>query len=148
MTTIHAGVTVREVPGTALDLVGGVAGRGMRDNPTHLALYGDDPAWREIVHGAVMQHALAALGWPVLGAYDEAGTLVGVAGRGAPGACRVDPDRQHLLLPVLQTIDEATFGRVGALLAAWGEHDASQRPGTSDRSRSSGTCRASASAQR
>jgi hypothetical protein len=91
MTTIHAGATVREVPGTALDLVGGVAGRGMRDNPTHLALYGDDPAWREIVHGAVMQHALAALGWPVLGAYDEAGTLVGVAGRGAPGACRRGP---------------------------------------------------------
>ena len=78
-------VTVTEVPARDLSLVAGVAGRGMRDIPTHFALYGGDADRREACHTTVMLRALEVLGWPVLGAYDSSGALVGIAGSGKPG---------------------------------------------------------------
>jgi ribosomal protein S18 acetylase RimI-like enzyme len=95
----------------------------MRDNPTHVALYGTDPGRRVVGQTRLMKRALAVLGWPILGAYDDSGVLLGVAGMGAPGTCRPTAAQQAKMLPLAVTLGPAVFSRVGQLLGTWGEHD-------------------------
>jgi GNAT superfamily N-acetyltransferase len=100
-----------------------VAGRGMRDNPTHLVWYGEDPARREAGQTALVARGASVLGWSLLGAYDDSGTLVGIAGHVAPGACQPTPAQRLRLLPLATRLGPRTFARIGRTLTTWSEND-------------------------
>jgi ribosomal protein S18 acetylase RimI-like enzyme len=71
---------IRDLAGEELGEAAGVLGRGMRDNPLHLRVFGDDPVRRE----AALSRVFAAL----LLQYREKGAILGAfAGRRLTGVC-------------------------------------------------------------
>ena len=78
----------------------GVLGRGMRDNPLHLRVFGPDPGGRELaltrLFGAVLPRAHRK--GRVLGAFHEA-QLVGVCAVVAPGHCRLSIGEKARVAP-------------------------------------------------
>jgi GNAT superfamily N-acetyltransferase len=82
-------VTVRELRRDELPAAVGVVARGMRDNPMHVAVFGNDPARRLRRLDAMFRAYLSAMRHLPLGAYRSgSGTLVGVLGLESPEACR------------------------------------------------------------
>jgi GNAT superfamily N-acetyltransferase len=119
-----------------LSTAAGVAARGMRDNPSSRALFGDDPIHRVRALRPTYQLVLASLQRPALVARRR-GTIAGIAALAPPGACffrqmvarqkslqwgsqRVGVTIPHvprqLLLPLL-AVGPGGLGR----LSTWGE---------------------------
>jgi ribosomal protein S18 acetylase RimI-like enzyme len=95
----------------------------MRDNPLHVAAYGEDPARRLRCHARLMaglfrhfhaQQPIAAL---------EDGTVVGVTGVAPPGTCRPTAMQRLRLLPIMLGLGPRTAARVGNWTSAWAAHD-------------------------
>ena len=80
-------VEVRELRRDELPAAVGVVARGMRDNPMHVAVFGNDPARRLRRLEAMFRAYLPAMRRLPLGAY-RSGTLVGVLGLESPEGCR------------------------------------------------------------
>ena len=116
---------IREVRPEELGRVADLVARGMRDNPLHIAAYGEDVARRERRLGAMMSAALpmvAAKG-VLLGAY-RGGTLVGVAGLVEPGRCQpAASESLGLLARMVTRVGPAALLRMGTWLGTWGKHD-------------------------
>jgi hypothetical protein len=76
-------LNIRVVRLEELGQAAALVARGMRDNPIHVAAFGEDADTRERRLGAVFGTALPLVSpkGALLGAY-TGGTLVGVAGRG------------------------------------------------------------------
>ena len=101
----------------------GVLARGMRDNPLHVAAYGDDPDRRLRCHAAVMGALFRVFtAQQPIGAFRE-GTIVGVVGAAPPGACQPTPGQRLRLLPTMLRLGPRTAGRIGSWLGAWGKRD-------------------------
>jgi len=90
-------LTPPEAPAAAL-----VLGRGMRDNPLHVAAFGPEPEMREAALARMFLPLLErqmAIG-AVLGAFSS-GQLVGVCGMVPPGRCGLTFTEKLTLLPVI-----------------------------------------------
>ncbi len=96
----------------------------MRDNPIHVAAYGDDPERRLRCHTRLMgalfrivtaQQPLCAVG--------SDGTLVGVTGSTPPGACQPSAAQRLRLLPTAAALGPRTALRVGRWMSVWAQHD-------------------------
>ena len=107
-----------------IDEAVGVIARGMRDNPLHIAAYGDDPARRLHCHGILVAglFKVATAQQPIC-AVDESGKIVGVTGAAPPGTCQPSPKQRLALLPSLARLGPRTAARVGKWFATWAEHD-------------------------
>lgn len=105
-------VEIRELRRDELPAAVGVVARGMRDNPMHVAVLGNDPARRLRRLTAMFRAYLPVMRRLPLGAY-RAGTLVGVLGLESPDGCR--PSIVGGLRVVASVI---TFGPVVAPRAA------------------------------
>ncbi len=106
---------------TALD----VLSRGMRDNPVHLAAFGQDPDLRRKRLRRVFEGAFEAMDWGtnMLAARGSDGTIVGVCGTLPPGACRLGVRQQLRVLPgVLSTGPRVTV-RVMRWQGVWAKMD-------------------------
>ncbi len=118
-------VEIREVRPEELGRAADLVARGMRDNPLHVAAFGEDVARRERRLGAMMSAVLpmvAAKG-VLLGAY-RGGTLVGVTGLVEPGLCQPSPSESLRLLPRIVTrVGPAGLLRMGTWLGTWSKHD-------------------------
>jgi ribosomal protein S18 acetylase RimI-like enzyme len=98
--------------------------RGMRDNPLHVAAYGDDPDRRERCHAALMAGLFRVFGaQEPLAAVAADGTLLGVTGVAPAGTCQPTPAQRLRLLPTMAGLGPRTAARVGAWLGAWASHD-------------------------
>ncbi|HUL75616.1 MAG TPA: GNAT family N-acetyltransferase, partial [Vicinamibacterales bacterium] len=86
-----------------LPAAAGVLGRGMRDNPLHVRVFGADPARREArltaLFTALLRRQHLADG-VILGAFHDR-RLVGVCGMIQPGRCRPTLRQKLQLLPAL-----------------------------------------------
>jgi GNAT superfamily N-acetyltransferase len=80
-------VEVRELRRDELPAAVGVVARGMRDNPMHVVVFGNDPERRLRRLEELFRAYLPAMRRPPLGAY-RSGTLVGVLGLESPDGCR------------------------------------------------------------
>ena len=119
-------VDIRRLHRDELLLAAGVLARGMRDNPIHVAVFGDDPYRRtqtlETLFGAYLPMMTRA----PISAY-RAGTLVGVLGMVPPG----HGHRPNLpaalgglrVLAPLVRCDPATCSRLLRWLGAWARRD-------------------------
>jgi ribosomal protein S18 acetylase RimI-like enzyme len=116
-------IEVRDLRADEVGAAVGVLARGMRDNPLHVAAYGEDPERRLRCHARLMaglfrhfhaQQPIAAL---------EDGALVGVAGVAPPGTCQPTASQRLRLLPTMLALGPRTAARVGSWTSAWAAHD-------------------------
>jgi len=105
-----------------------VVSRGMRDNPQHVAAFGEDPETRRRRFRALMAAAFSASDFShALVARREDGVIVGVCGMLPPGDCRPDLRQGLRLLPALLSIGPRAAGRLVRWMGAWQRHDPKER---------------------
>ena len=105
-----------------------VVSRGMRDNPQHVAAFGEDPETRRRRFRALMAAAFSASDFShALVARREDGVIVGVCGMLPPGNCRPDLRQGLRLLPALLSIGPRAAGRLVRWMGAWQRHDPKER---------------------
>jgi ribosomal protein S18 acetylase RimI-like enzyme len=100
----------------------GVAARGMRDNPIHVAAFGADPDGRVAALDRLFRALFAVLPEPPRVAV-RAGFLVGVCGAAPPGACRLPPPALARVAAALARAGPAAFARTLRWLDTWGARD-------------------------
>jgi ribosomal protein S18 acetylase RimI-like enzyme len=105
-----------------------VVSRGMRDNPQHVAAFGEDSETRRRRFRALMAAAFSASDFSrALVARREDGVIVGVCGMLPPGDCRPDLRQGLRLLPALLSIGPRAAGRLVRWMGAWQRHDPKER---------------------
>ncbi len=111
--------------GEALDVIS----RGMRDNPIHVAAFGENPERRRESLRRLFGAAFAVMGLRehMLVARGEDGTVVGVMGMMPPGDCLPGPGQQLRMLPRLLRNGPLAAGRTMGWLGAWGKRDPKER---------------------
>ncbi len=105
-----------------------VLARGMRDNPLHVAAFGEDPERRRRRFRGLMAAAFSIRDFShTLVARREDGVIVGVCGMMPPGNCLPDFRQRLRLLPTLLSIGPRAVGRTMRWLGAWEKHDPEER---------------------
>jgi len=121
-------IRVRELHQADLPFAVGIVARGMRDNPLHIAAFGEDA---EIRGQRLIRMFTVALPFIfskgiVLGAFDD-DTLAGIAGMVAPGRCQPSLTEKLSLMPrLVPAVGGGAFARVGRWMSAWAQHDLRQ----------------------
>lgn len=100
----------------------GVAARGMRDNPLHVAAFGPVPERRVAALERLFRALFAAVPEPPRVAL-RAGFLVGVCGATPPGACRLPPAALARAAAALARSGVGPLVRSLRWLEAWGARD-------------------------
>jgi ribosomal protein S18 acetylase RimI-like enzyme len=100
-----------------------VIARGMRDNPLHVAAYGDDPERRLRCHARLMRGLFRVVSTqqPICAVRD--GALVGVTGVSPVGTCQPTAAQRLRLLPSLVLLGPRTAARVGRWISIWAKRD-------------------------
>jgi ribosomal protein S18 acetylase RimI-like enzyme len=105
-----------------------VLARGMRDNPLHVAAFGEDPERRRRSFRGLMAAAFSIRDIShTLVARREDGVIVGVCGMMPPGNCLPDFRQRLQLLPTLLSIGPRAVGRMMRWLGVWEKHDPEER---------------------
>jgi ribosomal protein S18 acetylase RimI-like enzyme len=100
-----------------------VLARGMRDNPLHVAAYGDDPERRLRCHARLMGAVFRvfAAQQPICAVRDS--VILGVTGVAPVGTCQPGAMQRLRLLPSLVALGPRTSARVGRWISAWARRD-------------------------
>ncbi|HEY8493047.1 MAG TPA: GNAT family N-acetyltransferase [Myxococcota bacterium] len=100
----------------------GVAARGMRDNPIHVATFGDDPDRRVATLERLFGALFAVLPTPPRVAV-RAGHVVGVCGASPPGRCALPAPALARIAAALARSGVGPLARALRWLEAWGARD-------------------------
>lgn len=102
-----------------------VIARGMRDNPQHVAAFGEEPGNRERKLRRLFGAAVGTLefGRHMLVARGPDGSIVGVCGMAPPGTCQPGLGRQLQLMPALLALGPRSTGRAMKWMGAWAKQD-------------------------
>jgi len=100
----------------------GVAARGMRDNPIHVAVFGPDPERRVAALERLFRALFAVAPEPPRVAL-RAGFVVGVCGATPPGACHLPPPALARVAAAVARAGVGPFARATRWLDAWGAQD-------------------------
>ena len=119
----HQDIRVRDIQPVDGPAAAAVLARGMRDNPLHVAAYGEDPDRREHVHGKVCNFVLTKMSaqQPIVAV--EGDTVVGVAGMTPPGHCQPSGGERVQMLPTLASFGPRTATRILSWIGEWSKHD-------------------------
>jgi len=119
------GLEVGTLDPSSMEEAIGVLVRGMRDNPTHVAAFGQDPERRQRSLRRFFGTAFTVIGLHehMIVARSEDGRVVGVLGMMPPGACLPGSVQQLRMLPALVRNGPRSAGRVMRWIGAWSEHD-------------------------
>jgi ribosomal protein S18 acetylase RimI-like enzyme len=101
----------------------GVLARGMRDNPLHVAAYGEDPDRRLRCHARVVGGFLRVIRAQQPIAALEDGVLVGVTGVAPAGSCQPTALQRLRILPTMLGLGPRTMARIGEWFSTWAKHD-------------------------
>lgn len=121
-------IVVRELISTDVPAAIAVVARGMRDNPIHIAAFGNDAELRgrRLTRMFTLALPMILSKGVVLGAFD-ATTLVGLAGMIAPGHCQPSLIDKVTIMPrMVPAVGGSAFAKVGRWMAAWAERDLTQ----------------------
>jgi ribosomal protein S18 acetylase RimI-like enzyme len=116
-------VEVRDLRPDEVEDAVGVLARGMRDNPLHVAAYGEDPERRLACHARLMRGLFRAFPAQEPICAVREGRLVGVTGVAPPGTCQPTAGQRLRLLPSMLALGPRTAARVGNWVSTWAEHD-------------------------
>ena len=118
------GMEIGALDPSSMEEVLGVLSRGMRDNPLHVAAFGDDPEIRQHRFRRLMSAAFTLRDLShTLVARREDGVIVGVCGMIPPGECQPGLRQQLQILPSLLRLGPRSAGRVARWLGIWSKHD-------------------------
>jgi len=123
MPTSPSDLHVRAIPDTDLDAAADLLGRGMADNPLHLAVYRGDEASRACRHGRLMRTLLRSSPFVQLEGVHSADALVGVAAWAPPGTCQPTLSARLRLVGRAVTFGPGTASRLLVWKRGWGDHD-------------------------
>ena len=115
----------RDLETGELPAAAAVLADGLRDNPLHVRVFGDDADSRERALAGLFEAAIARIGsrGSVEGAFDGA-TLVGICGRVPPGKCRLSLGERFKYLPgMLAGNPLPVVARLYAWMGAWTDLD-------------------------
>ncbi len=105
-----------------------VTARGMRDNPMHVAAFGEDPEVRRRKFRVLMSAAFSIKDLSqALVARDADGKILGVCGMISPGECRPTIAEALRFLPHLLSNGPRACGRTMRWMGAWAKHDPDER---------------------
>ncbi len=106
-----------------------VTARGMRDNPLHVAAFGDDPELRLRKLRRMFGAAAGVLGLHrhMLVASVPDGPIVGVCGAMPPGECRPGLGQQLRLMPHVLALGPRPAVRTARWMGAWAKRDPEER---------------------
>ncbi|HEX4826541.1 MAG TPA: GNAT family N-acetyltransferase [Candidatus Polarisedimenticolaceae bacterium] len=116
---------IHELAAAELSSAAAVLGRGMRDNPLHVRVFGEDPARREESLTRFFLPVLRGIARKgiVLGGY-RGDALVGVCAMARPGRCQPSVAEKMRLAPGLIAREgRTTLHRVLEWTGAWSKHD-------------------------
>jgi ribosomal protein S18 acetylase RimI-like enzyme len=118
-----ASIEVRDLRTDEVPEAVGVLARGMRDNPLHVAAYGEDPDRRARCHARLMRGLFRVFPaqQPICAVRD--GALVGVTGVAPSGTCQPTVAQRLRLLPSVVALGPRTAARVGKWISVWAKHD-------------------------
>jgi hypothetical protein len=119
-------VVISDVARHEMRFAAGVLARGMRDNPIHIAAFGDDPLRRMRALERIFGSLLPLMKQPPLSAR-RGEHIVGVTGMSPPGTCQPPPFDQLRLLPAILRIGPGALPRVLRWLRAWADRDLKDR---------------------
>ena len=116
-------VEVRDLRPEEVPQAVGVLARGMRDNPLHVAVYGDDPDRRLRSHARLVGGVFDAFPaqQPICAVRE--GALVGVTGVAPVGTCQATAIQRLRLLPRVVALGPQSAARVGRWLSSWARRD-------------------------
>lgn len=120
-------VAIRALQPGEIEAAVGVLARGMRDNPLHVAAYGDDPDRRLRCHARVMRAMFRVFDelQPLCATLDE--HVVGVLAEAPPLTCQPGLWQRLRFAPDLLALGPGTARAVLAWTSAWGRHDPDER---------------------
>jgi ribosomal protein S18 acetylase RimI-like enzyme len=101
--------------------------RGMRDNPLHVAAFGEDPARRTQSLYRLFSGMLAVTGLPMLAARQTDGTIVSVLGMSCPGSRRPPAAQLLRLLIRLSSNGPRATLRTLRWVGAWARREPAGR---------------------
>lgn len=119
----HPHHDVRPLAEPDLDAAAELLGRGMADNPVHLAVYRGDEPLRARRHGLLMGTLLRSSPALQLEGVDRDGRLAGVAACAPPGACQPALGARLRLLRTAATFGPGTLARLLTWTSRWARHD-------------------------
>ena len=114
---------VRPIAGPDRNAAAALLGRGMADNPIHVAVYRGDEASRALRHESLMRTLLRSSPFLNLEGVDKGETLAGVAAWAPPGKCQAMLDARLRLLGKAVTFGPRTASRLIRWSKAWADHD-------------------------
>ena len=104
----------------------GVLGRGFRDVPNTVAMFGDDPVRRMRGMERVLGSYIPLVNHPPLVAR-RGDWIVGVCGMAPPGACRLPLLRQLRFMPAMLRGGPVTTARIFRIMSVWEKYDPDDR---------------------
>lgn len=114
---------VRPIERSQLDAAAALLGRGMADNPVHVAVYQGNETSRALRHHSLMRTLFRYSPSLQLEGVESGDALAGVAAWAPPGRCQpVLSTRLHLLRRAL-TLGPRTASRLLTWNRAWSNHD-------------------------
>lgn len=119
----HPRHDIRPLVGHDLDAAADLLGRGMADNPVHVAVYRGDELSRARRHGLLMRTLLQSSPALQLEAVDRDERLAGVAAWAPPGTCRPALGARLRLLRTAVMFGPRTLARLQTWTGTWGRHD-------------------------
>jgi ribosomal protein S18 acetylase RimI-like enzyme len=100
----------------------------MRDNPLHVAAFGEDPERRRRKFRGLLSAMFSVKDFShTLVVRREDGVVVGVCGMMPPGNCLPDLGQRLRLLPTLLSVGPRVAGRVMRWMGVWEKHDPEER---------------------
>ena len=107
----------------------GVISRGMRDNPIHVAAFGEDSERRVQRLHRLFEGAFAALPTArhMLAARGDDGTMLEVCGMFQPDDCQLAPEQQRVITPYVLGNGPDAAERTMQWLGTWAQHDPEER---------------------
>jgi len=99
----------------------------MRDNPNHVAAFGDDDALRVARLDGFFETVISIAGWEALAARERGGTIVGLMAMSRPGECRLSCLHKIQALSDSYAHDPETAAPILQWLEAWRERDPEER---------------------
>lgn len=116
-------IEIRDLTPADIEQAIGVVGRGMRDNPLHVAAYGADPERRLHCHTVVAEGLFRIFDQqePICAVRD--GTVLGVAGATPLGTCQPRLGQRLRMLPAVGRLGPRTASSMMRWLAAWAKQD-------------------------
>jgi ribosomal protein S18 acetylase RimI-like enzyme len=120
-------VTFRDLIEEDLPAAAALLGDGLRDNPIHVRVFGENADARQVSLTRLFQAALGRLQTQgsIEGAFED-GRLVALCGQMPPGGCRIGFIQQMRFLPSLLSVTSlSTVLRIFSWAGAWGKEDPS-----------------------